>query len=139
MSTLRFRVVEKAFQAKPMEVPALTKDRENTSVNMYSTEKKCFKYLPSTVFARLIDAMDNGAALDRQIADAVAEGMKRWASELGATHYTHWFQPLTEGTAEKHDAFVEHDGKGGMMERVLRKTPCTAGTGCFIFPERRNP
>ena len=79
------------------------------------------EYLPSTVFARLIDAMDNGAALDRQIADAVAEGMKRWASELGATHYTHWFQPLTEGTAEKHDAFVEHDGKGGMMEEFSGK------------------
>ena len=60
--------------------------------------------------------MDHGAALDRSVADEVASGMKRWAEELGVTHYTHWFQPLTEGTAEKHDAFVEHDGKGGMME-----------------------
>ena len=41
--------------------------------------------------------------------------MKKWALEMGATHYTHWFHPLTEGTAEKHDAFVEHDGKGGMQ------------------------
>ena len=68
----------------------------------------------------MIDVMENGASLDRSIADAVAEGMKKWAQEMGATHYTHWFQPLTEGTAEKHDAFVEHDGKGGMMERCLR-------------------
>lgn len=116
MSTLRFRVVEKAFQAKPMEVPTPDKRPGEYFGKYVFNREKMFKYLPSTVFARLIDAMDNGAALDRQIADAVAEGMKRWASELGATHYTHWFQPLTEGTAEKHDAFVEHDGKGGMME-----------------------
>ena len=64
--------------------------------------------------------MDNGIRLDRSIADAVAEGMKQWAEEHGATHYTHWFQPLTEGTAEKHDAFIEHDGKGGIARRVLR-------------------
>ena len=63
----------------------------------------------------------NGAPLDRSIADEVAAGMKRWATELGVTHYTHWFQPLTEGTAEKHDAFVEHDGKGGMMEEFSGK------------------
>lgn len=93
-----------------------------------------FKYLPSTVFARLIDAMDNGAALDRQIADAVAEGMKRWASELGATHYTHWFQPLTEGTAEKHDAFVEHDGKGGMMEEFSGKLLVQQEPDASSFP-----
>ena len=93
-----------------------------------------FKYLPSTVFARLIDAMDNGAALDRQIADAVAEGMKKWASELGATHYTHWFQPLTEGTAEKHDAFVEHDGKGGMMEEFSGKLLVQQEPDASSFP-----
>lgn len=80
-----------------------------------------FKYLPSNVYAKLTDAMDNGAPLDRSIADEVAAGMKRWATELGVTHYTHWFQPLTEGTAEKHDAFVEHDGKGGMMEEFSGK------------------
>ena len=68
-----------------------------------------FKYLPSTVYARLVDAMDNGAPIDRDIADEVAAGMKRWASELGATHYTHWFQPLTEGTAEKHDALYSRN------------------------------
>ena len=59
--------------------------------------------------------------LDRSIADAVAKGMKQWAQEMGVTHYTHWFQPLTEGTAEKHDAFVEHDGKGGMIETFSGK------------------
>ena len=78
--------------------------------------------------------MDNGAALDRDIADKVADGMKRWAMELGATHYTHWFQPLTEGTAEKHDAFVEHDGKGGMMEEFSGKLLVQQEPDASSFP-----
>ena len=134
MSTLRFRVVEKAFQAKPMEVPSPDKRPGEYFGKYVFNREKMFKYLPSTVFARLIDAMDNGAALDRQIADAVAEGMKRWASELGATHYTHWFQPLTEGTAEKHDAFVEHDGKGGMMEEFSGKLLVQQEPDASSFP-----
>ncbi len=121
MTSLRFSVVEKAFQAKPQPV-AVPDCRPSEYFGKYVfNREKMFKYLPSTVYARLVDAMDNGAPMDRDIADEVAAGMKRWASELGVTHYTHWFQPLTEGTAEKHDAFVEHDGKGGMMEEFSGK------------------
>ena len=110
MSELRFRVVEKAFHARALEVPSPAERPDEYFGKYVFNREKMFKYLPSTVYAKLADAMDNGAALDRSVADAVAEGMKRWATELGVTHYTHWFQPLTEGTAEKHDAFVEHDG-----------------------------
>ena len=121
MSTLRFRVVEKAFQTKPVKV-TIPEERPSEYFGKYVfNREKMFKYLPSDVYAKLTDVMDNGCVLDRNIADAVAEGMKRWATELGATHYTHWFQPLTEGTAEKHDAFVEHDGKGGVMEEFSGK------------------
>ena len=121
MSKLRFNVVEKAFQAKPVEV-AIPKERPSEYFAKYVfNREKMFKYLPTDVYNRLADAMDNGATLDREVADKVAEGMRRWAMELGATHYTHWFQPLTEGTAEKHDAFVEHDGKGGMLEEFSGK------------------
>lgn len=89
-------------------------ERPSEYFGMYVFNKeKMFKYLPSHVFSKLTDVIDNGAPLDRSIADEVAAGMKKWAIEMGATHYTHWFAPLTEGTAEKHDAFVEHDGKGG--------------------------
>ena len=119
MTSLRFSVVEKAFQAKPQPV-AVPDCRPSEYFGKYVfNREKMFKYLPSTVYARLVDAMDNGAPMDRDIADEVAAGMKRWASELGVTHYTHWFQPLTEGTAEKHDAFVEHDGKGGEFSGKL--------------------
>ena len=96
--------------------------------------EKMFKYLSTPVYNKLVDAMDNGVALDREIADKVAEGMKRWAMELGATHYTHWFQPLTEGTAEKHDAFVEHDGKGGMMEEFSGKLLVQQEPDASSFP-----
>ena len=134
MSTLRFRVVEKAFQTKPVEV-STPKERPSEYFGKYVfNREKMFKYLPSNVYAKLIDAMDNGAALDRSVADAVAEGMKRWADELGATHYTHWFQPLTEGTAEKHDAFVEHDGKGGMMEEFSGKLLVQQEPDASSFP-----
>ena len=93
-----------------------------------------FKYLPNRVYNKLIDVIDNGARLDRSIADAVAEGMKKWAMEMGATHYTHWFQPLTEGTAEKHDAFVEHDGKGGMVENFSGKLLVQQEPDASSFP-----
>ena len=121
MSKLRFRVVEKAFHKKPVEVTPPTERPSEYFGKYVFNREKMFKYLPSKVYAKLVDVIDNGAALDRSIADEVAAGMKKWATELGVTHYTHWFQPLTEGTAEKHDAFVEHDGKGGMLEEFSGK------------------
>ena len=134
MTSLRFSVVEKAFQAKPQPV-AVPDCRPSDYFGKYVfNREKMFKYLPSTVYARLVDAMDNGAPMDRDIADEVAAGMKRWACELGVTHYTHWFQPLTEGTAEKHDAFVEHDGKGGMMEEFSGKLLVQQEPDASSFP-----
>ena len=121
MSKLRFRVVENAFHKKPIEIiPPTERPSEYFGKYVFNREKM-FKYLPSKIYNKLIDVIDNGVALDRNIADEVAAGMKKWATELGVTHYTHWFQPLTEGTAEKHDAFVEHDGKGGVMEEFSGK------------------
>ena len=121
MSKLRFRVVEEAFHKKPVEIAIPAARPSEYFAKYVFNREKMFKYLPSNVYAKLVDVIDNGAVLDRSIANAVAEGMKRWAIELGVTHYTHWFQPLTEGTAEKHDAFVEHDGKGGMLEEFSGK------------------
>ncbi len=134
MSKLRFRVVESAFKKKAtaVEVPA-ERPSEYFAKYVFNREKM-FKYLPSAVFAKLVDSMDNGAPLDRSIADQVASGMKKWATELGVTHYTHWFQPLTEGTAEKHDAFVEHDGKGGMIEEFAGKLLVQQEPDASSFP-----
>ena len=134
MSRLRFSVVEKAFAAKPIEVKTPSERPDEYFAKHVFNREKMFKYLPTPVFNKLVDAMDNGAALDRVTADQVAEGMKRWAMEQGATHYTHWFQPLTEGTAEKHDAFVEHDGKGGMMEEFSGKLLVQQEPDASSFP-----
>ena len=109
-NNLRFRVVEEAFKKKALEVE-MPKERPSEYFAKYVfNRQKMHKYLHANVYDKLIEVIDNDVRLNRSIADAVAEGMKKWAMEMGATHYTHWFQPLTEGTAEKHDAFVEHDG-----------------------------
>ena len=134
MSELRFRVVESAFHVKAKEVAVPTERPSEYFGKYVFNREKMFKYLSNTVYAKLVDAMDHGAALDRNIADEVASGMKRWATELGVTHYTHWFQPLTEGTAEKHDAFVEHDGKGGMMEEFSGKLLVQQEPDASSFP-----
>ena len=134
MSKLRFRVVETAFKKKPVAV-AVPAERPSEYFAKYVFNKeKMFRYLPSKVYAKLTDVIDNGAPLDCSIADEVAAGMKKWAVEMGATHYTHWFHPLTEGTAEKHDAFVEHDGKGGVMEEFTGKLLVQQEPDASSFP-----
>ena len=131
---LRFQVVEEAFKKKAVEVKTPVERPSEYFGKYVFTREKMYKYLPITVYNKLIDVIDNGARLDRSIADEVAEGMKKWAQEMGATHYTHWFQPLTEGTAEKHDAFVEHDGKGGMVENFSGKLLVQQEPDASSFP-----
>jgi glutamine synthetase len=80
------------------------------------TGKTMRKYLDKKTFEALSDTMANGTPLTREVADSIAAGMRQWALEHGADHYTHWFQPLTGGTAEKHDAFAQPDGFGGVIE-----------------------
>ena len=134
MSNLRFQVVEEAFKKKALEVKAPSERPSEYFGKYVFNREKMYKYLPASVYTKLIDVIDNGARLDRSIADAVAAGMKKWAQEMGATHYTHWFQPLTEGTAEKHDAFVEHDGKGGMVENFSGKLLVQQEPDASSFP-----
>ncbi len=133
-NNLRFQVVEEAFKKRAPEVKA-PQERPSEYFGKYVFNKeKMYRYLPKNVYDKMIDVMDNGASLDRSIADAVADGMKKWALEMGVTHYTHWFQPLTEGTAEKHDAFVEHDGKGGMIEKFSGKLLVQQEPDASSFP-----
>ena len=134
MGNLRFEVVAEAFRKKPQDV-ATPADRPSDYFGKYVfNRQKMYKYLPRDVYEKLIDVIDNGARLDRSIADGVAKGMKQWADEQGVTHYTHWFQPLTEGTAEKHDAFIEHDGKGGMIEDFSGKLLVQQEPDASSFP-----
>ena len=134
MANLRFQVVEEAFSKKPLEVMAPVERPSEYYGKYVFTRAKMYKYLQRSVYDKLVDVIDNGAPLDRSIADAVAKGMKQWADENGVTHYTHWFQPLTEGTAEKHDAFIEHDGKGGMIEEFSGKLLVQQEPDASSFP-----
>ena len=134
MSNLRFEVVAEAFRKRPLEVPAAKERPSEYFAKYVFNRQKMYRYLSAEVYNKLIDVIDNGCRLDRSIADAVATGMKQWAKENGVTHYTHWFQPLTEGTAEKHDAFVEHDGKGGMIEEFSGKLLVQQEPDASSFP-----
>ena len=133
-ANLRFKVVSEAFRRTPVTVE-LPKERPSEYFGKYVFNKqKMFKYLSADVYQKMCDVIDNGAPLDLKVADAVAEGIKKWAMEMGVTHYTHWFQPLTEGTAEKHDGFVEHDWKGGMVEEFKGKLLVQQEPDASSFP-----
>ena len=133
-STLRFQVVGEAFTKKALDVPN-SKERPSEFFGKYVfNRQKMFKYLPAKVYRKMCDVIDNGTTLDLQTANEVAAGMKQWAMELGVTHCTHWFQPLTEGTAEKHDGFVEHDWKGGMVEEFTGKELIQQEPDASSFP-----
>ena len=134
MTNLRFQVVAEAFKKKPLEVKAPAERPYEYFGKKVFNREKMYKYLPKDVYEKLIDVIDNGTRLDRSIADAVAAGIKQWAVENGVTHYTHWFQPLTEGTAEKHDSFIEHDGKGGMVEEFSGKLLVQQEPDASSFP-----
>ena len=136
MSTLRFKAVLEASKRTPVEV-------SNPSV----LPSECFgkyvfdrtqmsKYLSKETMGTVLEAIDKGSTLHREIADHVAAGMKMWAIEMGATHYSHWFQPLTEGTAEKHDSFIDYiNGPGGgVIERFSGKLLAQQEPDASSFP-----
>ena len=134
MTNLRFQVVEEAFKKKPLEVKSPAERPSEYFGKYVFTRDKMYKYLSRDVYMKMTDVIDKGVRLDRSIADAVAKGIRQWAEENGVTHYTHWFQPLTEGTAEKHDAFIEHDGKGGMIEEFTGKLLVQQEPDASSFP-----
>lgn len=134
MTNLRFEAVTQASRKRPVEVITPVQRPSEFFGRKVFNRARMYKYLPADVYEKLVDVIDNGVQLDRGIANAVAKGMKQWADENGVTHYSHWFQPLTEGTAEKHDAFVEHDGKGGMIEEFSGKLLVQQEPDASSFP-----
>lgn len=134
MSNLRVKSVLEATSRKAVavEVPAERVDRYYAK--QVFNRQKMFEYLPRETYDALVDAIDNRKPLGRQLANSVADGMKRWALENGARRYTHWFHPLTGTTAEKHDAFIEHDGKGGVIEKFTGKLLVQQEPDASSFP-----
>lgn len=134
MSKLRFDTVQDAFKKKALDVSTPDKRPSEYFGELVFNRDKMRKYLKPTVYEALVACIEGDKALDRNIADQVAEGMKQWAMEHGVTHVTHWFQPLTEGTAEKHDSFMEYDGKGGMVEEFNGKSLFQQEPDASSFP-----
>ncbi|MFC2137659.1 glutamine synthetase III [Bacteroidota bacterium] len=116
MATIRFKALEKALEREPVitESPA-EKTSDYFGINVFN-HTKMRKYLSKEAYEHVSEAIEKGTRIDRKMADQVAAGMKSWAIERGATHYTHWFHPLTDGTAEKHDAFIDHADPGKVIE-----------------------
>ncbi len=136
MSTLRFRAVEEAFKRVPVEIAVPHQlPSEYFGKNVFNRTQMA-KYLSKETMNTVLDAIDQGITLQREIADHVAAGMKMWAIEMGATHYTHWFQPLTEGTAEKHDSFVDYVNgpSGSIIERFSGKLLAQQEPDASSFP-----
>ena len=134
MATFRLAAFQKLLERQPIEVKReadLTSDYYGMLV---FDRLKMKKYLSKDSYKAVIDAIDNGTTIDRKVADGVATGMKAWALDNGATHYTHWFQPLTDGTAEKHDAFIDHNEMGGVVEAFSGKLLAQQEPDASSFP-----
>ena len=134
MNSSRSELVNKAFTKKaiPLEMPSgLPSDYFG---DLVFDRTKMHKYLDADSLQAFLDCIDNGIPLDRKTADAVAAGMKKWALEHGVTHVTHWFQPLTDGTAEKHDSLIDYDRKGGVIETFDGKSLIQQEPDASSFP-----
>jgi glutamine synthetase len=134
MAQFRLRALEEVLNREPKDFV-----REDNLVSDYYgklvfDQPKMKKYLSKEAFAAVMDAIDNGTTIDRKMANQIAQGMKSWALENGATHYTHWFQPLTDSTAEKHDAFIDHSEKGGVIEGFSGKLLAQQEPDASSFP-----
>ena len=112
----RFDLVKESFEKKAVAAEMPQGKPSDYFGELVFDRNKMHKYLDANTLAALLDCIDNGKALDRKTADGVARGIKEWALEHHVTHVTHWFQPLTDTTAEKHDSLIEYDRKGGVIE-----------------------
>ena len=134
MSIDRFSLVRESFEKKAVPAEKPEKMPSEYFGELVFDRRKMAEYLDESTLAALLDCVDNGKPLDRATADKVAEGMKEWALRHHVTHVTHWFQPLTEGTAEKHDSLIEYDGKGGVIEKFDGRSLAQQEPDASSFP-----
>lgn len=117
MSTIRFAALQESQRRKPLDIKEISDSRSELFGTNVFNDNTCKKFMTKEAYTALRDAIQHGKKIDRKIADQVASGMKAWAITKGATHYTHWFQPLTGTTAEKHDAFFEPSADGTAIDK----------------------
>lgn len=117
MTSLRFTALFESIKRKPVEFSLPTNKVSDVFGSHVFNDRAMREFLTSEAYQAVRDAIENGSQITREKADQIAAGMKAWATSLGATHYTHWFQPLTGATAEKHDSFFEPTGEGRAIEK----------------------
>ena len=121
MAILRFQALQEVISRQPKDVIFPSNEVSDFFCMKVFDKPKMEKFLNREAYKSVIIAIDEGKAIDRKMAGQVATGMKAWAVGMGATHYTHWFHPLTDGTAEKHDGFIEFGVSGNMIENFSGK------------------
>ena len=116
MSTLRFHALKETLNRKPVKIEETEQRSSLFGANVFN-EATMRQSLTKDAYKGVMDAIEKGTKINRNIADQISSAMKDWALSKGVTHYTHWFQPLTGATAEKHDAFFETIGNGLAIEK----------------------
>ncbi len=134
MSYLRFKAVEEVSKRKPVKNCPNSLDVSTYFGKSVFDMKTMKAYLSRETYRELARHIQEHKPIGAKLADEVAAAMRLWASQQGATHYTHWFQPLTDGTAEKHDAFATLDGEGGMIEEFSGKLLTQQEPDASSFP-----
>lgn len=135
MSEMRFFALKELANRKPIEITNPSNKLSDYYGCHVFDRKKMQEYLPREAFKAVTDAVEKGTPISREMADLIANGMKSWAKTFNVTHYTHWFQPLTDGTAEKHDGFIEFgDDDSDVIERFSGKLLIQQEPDASSFP-----
>ena len=114
---MRFFALQELANRRPVKIDYPSEKLSDYYGTYVFDRNKMQEYLPSEAYKAVVNAIENGIPFNREMADMIANGMKSWAKTFNVTHYTHWFQPLTDGTAEKHDGFIEFGNEGDVIER----------------------
>lgn len=134
MSKMRFFALQELANRKPVDV-SLPSDKLSDYYGIHVFDQQKMKeFLPKEAYKAVQDAIEKGKRISIETADLIANGMKSWAKQLNVTHYTHWFQPLTDGTAEKHDGFIDFDKNGDVIERFSGKLLIQQEPDASSFP-----
>lgn len=134
MSKMRFIALNELSTRKPVEVKLPSNKLSDYYSSRVFDRKTMQEYLPKEAYKAVVDAIENFIPITREKADLIANGMRNWAKSFGATHYTHWFQPLTDGTAEKHDGFIDFSDEGDVIERFSGKLLIQQEPDASSFP-----
>lgn len=131
---MRFFALKELMNRKPIEVNLPSKNLSDYYSSLVFDKKTMQEYLPKEAYTAVVEASENGKPISRDKADLIANAMRNWAKGFGVTHYTHWFQPLTDGTAEKHDGFIDFSSQGDVIERFSGKLLVQQEPDASSFP-----